>query len=1037
MLENAEVLLQSPVQLMVQQLDLAQVFVDTVPPEVASLMFSGPHFWVALLAGVMMAFGFQLLLTNLSVAFVISPVGDGVMTDDLDESLGKSIRRIETKVGLWALFTASLALFAACFLAVKLSLVTSTFLGIVVGVVIWSIYFSLLLWIGSTAVGSVLGSIVSTAAAGVQGLMGTATTALGANAAKSQVVSTAEEITAAVRRELTAGITPDAIQTNLQSALDNLKLPRLDPNQIRQQFEKILNNSDLKELADSDLLKVDRQTLVNLISSRTDFSKQEVDQIADQLEAAWKVVKQRQTPANASTNGNHNGGAEAFKPDQITQTFSQLVAANMTGDQQKTPLTTQAINIGLGALLTGLRNNINLKDLPVEHLPEQLQEVMNNAMKQVGQVGNQIGNSAPAAPSNPIKADVEHYVIDSFPWHLNRLTVGDEFREVIFDPDANPSTVRQQLEALHQNDFTNLLTRRGDLSPARVQETAELMESIRQEVLEQVRQTEIQEQSHDLRTRLENYLRATGKAELNSEAVEYNLQQILTVPETEIDQLETHLERIDRAALFTLLQQRQDIDEPEINRIVNQVETVRDQVLNTARQSQEQTQKQTVELRQKVEAYLRDTGQEELNPDGIQRDFQALFDDPQVGLDRLRSRLSQFDRDTLVKLLSQRQDLSEQQVNQIIDQILAVRDNILQTPRQWAGKTKEQYDQTLSKITEYLHRTNLEELDPEGIQRDLKTLFDDPQMGATALRDRLAQVDRETLVKLLSQRQDLSEEQVNRAIDQVESAIQHLVRAPQRLASRTQKRLLDFEANLESYLRNTQKEELNPEGIKRDLQRLLNHPSAGLNSITDRLSQFDRSTLVALLAQREDLSEAEANQIVDQILSVRDRLVEQTQQIQQRAQAAIDNTFDRIRTYLNSLDRTELNYEGIRHDFVTLFDDPQMGLEALRNRLGQFDRETLVALLSSREDLSQADAERIVGQIESARDQVLHRTEQIQQEVQQRLSQLKQQAQQQVIETRKVTAGAAWWLFGTGLASLAAAAVAGAVAVSSQIGLGI
>jgi len=36
---------------------------------------------------------------------------------------------------------------------------------------------------------------------------------------------------------------------------------------------------------------------------------------------------------------------------------------------------------------------------------------------------------------------------------------------------------------------------------------------------------------------------------------------------------------------------------------------------------------------------------------------------------------------------------------------------------------------------------------------------------------------------------------------------------------------VDFEANLENYLRN--KEELNPEGIKRDLQLLLNDPRAG------------------------------------------------------------------------------------------------------------------------------------------------------------------------------------------------------------------
>jgi len=37
----------------------------------------------------------------------------------------------------------------------------------------------------------------------------------------------------------------------------------------------------------------------------------------------------------------------------------------------------------------------------------------------------------------------------------------------------------------------------------------------------------------------------------------------------------------------------------------------------------------------------------------------------------------------------------------------------------------------------------------------------------------------------------------------------------------------NFQATLEDYLRNTGKEELNPEGIKRDLQLLLNDSRAG------------------------------------------------------------------------------------------------------------------------------------------------------------------------------------------------------------------
>jgi len=251
-------------------------------------------------------------------------------------------------------------------------------------------------------------------------------------------------------------------------------------------------------------------------------------------------------------------------------------------------------------------------------------------------------------------------------------------------------------------------------------------------------------------------------------------------------------------------------------------------------------------------------------------------------------------------------------------------------------------------------------------------------------------VDRETLVKLLSQREDLSEEQVNQIIDQVQEAIGALS-AP-RLGKSATKQVVDFEANLENYLRNTNKEELNPEG-KRDLQLLLNDPRAGLGNLGDRLKQFDRSTLVALLSQREDITEEEANQIADQIESVRNSFVEQLQKVQ-TIQSAID-IFDRIRNYLTRLSVQNSTMKASSKTFRKYLMTPGF---ALRGRLSQFDRDQSPS--SAREDISEADANRIIDSIEGARDSVLQRAERIQQEAQKRISALKQ-AQKQAAETRK------------------------------------
>ena len=906
---------------------------------------SSPEIFVALLSGIAMAFAFQLLLTNLGVAILSSPGTpdlDNDSDDGDDEGLMSTMRGIETKVGIATLITVSIALFAACYLAVKLSLVNNAFDGAILGVVVWSFYFTIVVWLGSSAVGSLIGSIVSTATSGLQGIMGTATTALGANAAKNQVISTAEEVTAAVRRELTSGFDPSSIQKTLQSSLGNLQLPGVDLDKIGSQFEKLLKESDLKDLANNDLLKnIDRQSFVDLISNRTDFSKKDINQIADRLESTWKQLSSKggnSDVANQLTEILKSATPEDLNTDELAGKLQQIVKGSNLSDGNSGSFVNQALQLGLSSLLGRVLQNANISDLDVEKVSGQINKLKASVLGGQSEQHEQPSADTTTKPFSVIRADLENYILFAPPWELSQTAVKQQFKDVVCDPQADPATVRKELEQIDRNYFVEKLSLRDDLQQNSIENLSNYLEEARTELLD------------------------TNTAESESPS-------------------------------------------PDL-------------------------QKQAQDLRTKVETYLRDTNKEELNPEGIQRDLKALFEDPQAGISALKDRLGQFDRDTIVQLLSQRQDLDEAQVNQVLDQVESARTKILEAPKQVTEQAKAQYEKTTAALTEYLRKTNLEELDPEGIQRDLKTLLDDPKAGAGALRDRLSQVDRETLVKLLTQQGNLTEEQVNQGVDRVQSAIGSIVKAPRRLANRAQKQAAEFGSSLESYLKNTQKEELNPDGIKRDLQLLLKQPGAGLENLGERLGQFDRETLVSLLSQREDISEEEANRIADQVESTYKSIGDQIKKVQETFQSAVDSLFGQVRDYLNALDRPELNYEGLQADFSKVFDDPQAGFEALGERLGQFDRETLVAVLSSREDISEADANRIIDKIEETRDGVLSQAQRVQQEVKKRYKAVKKRATQQAIETQQIAAGAAWWLFSTALTSLVASAAAGTIAVN-------
>lgn len=1009
-------------------------------PDIGGLMFLSPQFFVALIAGVIMAFGFQFLLTNFSIAAKISNWDEALPDDDDDdesESLGRKVRKIEGLVGGWVLVTVNLALFLACFLAVKLTSIASVDGAAIIGVVIWAAYFLTLVWLGSSAVGSTIGSLIKIAFSGVQGVMGTAGAAIGGKMASDQMVNTVEASVAAVRRELSSAVDPESIRETLQDYVGSLQLPKLDVKEIRGQFEKLLGDVDIKPLAGSDVLKnVNRQTFVDLIKSRTDFSQEEINQVADQLEAVWKQTfgkqQEQKDPNLELVDFLKFAAPDLLKSDELNAKLSQILESNSgsgSGGMKR------AMQLGVEALVNTVLSRTDLSDLDVEKISGQLQQLTAKGTQQAKSLASKVGDKVPALPFNTAKADVENYLLNTQPWHLNRETIKQEFRDVIYDPEASPGAVLRQLELFNPDYFVGILGRREGFTQEQAAEIAQQLEAVRQEVLEIVQAAAGEEQSQDLRSRIENYLRSTGKEELNPEGIERDFQALLEDREAGFEALRDRLSQFNRDTLVQLLGQREDFSPEEADRLIGQLESSRDRVISRAQELQEQAKSKAQELRQRVEDYLRNTNKEELNPEAIEREFQTLLNDPEAGFKALRERLSQFDRDTLVQLLSQRQDLSEEQINQTIDRIESVRDNIIHAPQIVADKAKEQYEEVTAKIGEYLRNTNLEELDPEGISRDLTKLFENPKEGALALRDRLSQVDRETLVKLLSQREDLSEEQINRTIDRLQDSIRSIVKSPRRLASRAQKTVRDFQGSLENYLRNTDKEALNPEGIKRDLQLLFSEPGMGMQSLGDRVKHLDRDTLVALLSQREDISQEEANRIADQIESVRNQIVEQVQMVQDKLQSAIDGIFAKIRDYLNSLDRPELNYEGIKRDFRKVFDDPQAGFDAIKERLGEFDRGTLVALLSSRSDISEADAHRIVDQIEGARDSVLLRSERLQKEAKKRIKQLKHKAKQQAEDAREAAAAAAWWLFGTALTSVVVSALAGAIAVGGISGL--
>lgn len=1014
-------------QLAMRLAQLSEPGIDT--PEEAALIFSGPQFFIALLSGLVLAFGFQLLLTNLSLAAGISYVGHSSSSSSKSASSGSGMGKISLAVGIWTLITVSLALFFACWLAVKLSLYNSVLLGAITGLVIWGTYFSLLFWVSSTTVGSLIGSVVKTATASFNALVGTATAAIGAKATGNQVAETAEAIAATVRRELVEGVQDTDLMDSLTDYIATLRSPELDTAGLEAEFERLIQDSSIATTADYETIsRLDRDSFERLVSSRTDLSRQEVKRVANRLYRTWQRTLDQASGQNALSDL-VDYVRSARSGEQIAERLNERLDRfiddrRRTGSAQPASVMAQ----GLNSLMAVVLGRTDLSDLDVEKIADQVKQLQS----QLSDQGSKLAAQFESEDSRPslVKTDVEYYLLNTYPWQLQPQRLKTQFRELLYDTQADPRVLRQEIAPLNRAYFESILASRGLLTPEEVNRTADLLESVRQEVLQEVTDIDRFEAAKALQSRVQTFLKMTPKSELMSELGDRAFIALVEDPDASYEDLQSRFNELGYDAFVLVLRTRGDLNAAETQELANKYNRLLQQVLADAHGLQDAAKTRMNHQWQQLQDYLRNTGKTELNPEGIKADVKVLMQEPDAGIHRLRQRLASFDRETLIQLLSQRQDLSEAEVRRVVSDVESTWYQAVNTPAALTAQAKAKYDEATQALKSYLRRTGKPELNPDGIKRDLQTLLADPKAGMQAMQERLAQMDRDTLVQLLSQRDDLTEAEVNQVIDDILETIRSILKSPQRLARRAKQQVLSFEESLEDYLRSTDKAALNPEGIKRDLQLLLNDPRLGGQRLQDRLSRIDRDTVVALLAQRQDMTQAEAAEAVDQVLAVRDQILGQIRMMQARVQDMINRLLSRIRTYLNSLDRPELAYDGVRRDLRKLFDDPQTGFEALKYRFSQFDRNTLVAIMSSHDAVSEADAHQVIDQIESVRDNALQKAERLEREVEIRVQAVKDQAYQQVEDTRKAAEAAAWWIFGTATLSAIASAIAGSLAVA-------
>lgn len=271
---------------------------------------------------------------------------------------------------------------------------------------------------------------------------------------------------------------------------------------------------------------------------------------------------------------------------------------------------------------------------------------------------------------------------------------------------------------------------------------------------------------------------------------------------------------------------------------------------------------------------------------------------------------------------------------------------------------------------------------------------------------------------------------IEEEVDSDKSRVDSTADAALRISGLSAEKAAAHRERFEEYLRSTDDDSLDPDGIKRDLELMFDDPKEGWEALKERFSDVDRSTLESILTAR-GMSEDRANTVVGWAEAA-------LMKISGAPSASVDavkrSADEKLRAYLVEVDDPKLRYASLRDELELLLDDPRAGADALIRRLESLDRDSLKSILAARKGTSEEDAERYLSAMESARDTVLERTRKAKAEVERRLEVAKQKSLESAEELRKTASTAAWWAFGAASASGAAAALGGVVAVMTGVG---
>ena len=352
-----------------------------------------PQFFITVIAGVILALGFQFILTALSVAAGISAIGDLKKSyvksknhtggkehfndkddDEDDKDHNSTGTLITTGFGIWSTLTVAISLFGATAFAMNLTLIANPLIAITLALVIWATFFILLFYLESKVVNTMIGGLINTATAGLRS-SASAVKGMLAQSEASKMEDMADHTIEKVRKEFQNSFDSDTFH----SAIDDFytkfdkKIPAYD--KVKKDIEQIVDDSVEKS------------------------NSQDKSNNSGNSPAKWMAIQSVLSTAigNSSSDNSEQGNS---KTEQLKRLQSELKEAYGEGKTTKektekvlaklTPADEEEIGSYIEKIKQFISEDGSL-NMDTKQMEQRVKEIIKNPTTEASKIGQKIG----------------------------------------------------------------------------------------------------------------------------------------------------------------------------------------------------------------------------------------------------------------------------------------------------------------------------------------------------------------------------------------------------------------------------------------------------------------------------------------------------------------------------------------------------------------------------------------------------------------------------------------------------------------------